>query len=148
VLGLGYLRVGGLLILVASAVDSLDGSLARYTNRTTAFGAFLESTLDRYSEAALYAALVWHFAHAGDAVAAVVATAALFGSQAVSYTRARAEGLDIDCKVGVFTRVERLLALAVGLALGFPEAAMWVVAVFSHFTALQRILHVRRQTSQ
>jgi CDP-diacylglycerol---glycerol-3-phosphate 3-phosphatidyltransferase len=144
VLGFGYLRVGGLLILVASALDSFDGALARLTNRVTAFGGFLDSTLDRYSEAALYAALAWYFTGAGQRLEVVLAVAALFGSLAVSYTRARAEGLGIQCKVGIFTRVERLLALSIGLALGLPTLTLWVVTIFSHVTAIQRIVYVRR----
>ncbi|MHB0878555.1 MAG: CDP-alcohol phosphatidyltransferase family protein, partial [Anaerolineae bacterium] len=77
VLGFGFLRVGGVLILVASALDSFDGALARYTGRVTAFGAFLDSTLDRYSEAALYTALVWYFAGTGARLEVVLATAAM-----------------------------------------------------------------------
>ncbi|MHB0878787.1 MAG: CDP-alcohol phosphatidyltransferase family protein, partial [Anaerolineae bacterium] len=115
--------------------------------RVTAFGAFLDSTLDRYSEAALYTALVWYFAGTGARLEVVLATAALFGSLAVSYTRARAEGLNIPCKVGLFTRVERLLALAIGLALGLPQLTLWVIAILSHFTAVQRIVYVHKHAA-
>lgn len=144
ILASGHLRVGGLLVLAASFVDSLDGALARYINKAGPFGAFLDSTLDRYSEAALFSGLVWYFSGIGARQETILACAALFGGLAVSYTRARAEGLDIACTVGIFSRVERMLVLAIGLALGQPLATLWVLTIFSHYTAIQRILHVRK----
>jgi len=144
VLASGHLRIGGLLVLLASACDGLDGALARYTNTDGPFGAFLDSTLDRYSEASLFTGLLWHFSATGNHQAVVLTGVALFGSLAVSYTRARAEGLHIECKVGLLTRMERMFVLAIGLAIGQPLATLWVLAIFSHLTALQRILHVRR----
>lgn len=148
VIASGHLRWGGVLILLASLFDSFDGAMARYANRVTPFGAFLDSTLDRYSEAALFTGIIWHFTTVGSRPEVILAAAALFGGQAVSYTRARAEGLNIPCTVGLFTRVERMLVLAVGLALGQPLLTLWVMAILSHFTALQRMWYVRRQTSK
>jgi len=142
------LNVGvGVLLLPVSLFDSLDGAVARYTNRVTKFGAFLDSTIDRYEEAALFCGLMWYFATIGLRQEVVLTGVALFGSLAVSYTRARAEGLGIECKVGLFTRVERIVVLALGLILGLPLITLWVLAVLTHFTALQRIWHVRRVTT-
>jgi CDP-diacylglycerol--glycerol-3-phosphate 3-phosphatidyltransferase len=144
---LGNLRMGGLLVLPVSLFDGVDGTLARYTGKTSKFGAFLDSTLDRYEEGALFCGLLWHFATIGSRQGAILAAVALFGSLAVSYTRARAEGLDVECKVGLFTRVERIVALSIGLMLGLPIPTLWLLAIMTHFTALQRIWHVRRATT-
>lgn len=146
VLASGYLRLGGVLVFLVSLLDSLDGALARYTKNVTPFGAFFDSTLDRYSEAALFCGLLWYFVEAGARLESILVAAVLFGSLAVSYTRARAEGLGLECKVGLFTRVERMVVLSFGLVLGLPTFTLWVLAVFSHFTALQRIWHVRQLT--
>ncbi len=146
VLAGGNLRLGGVLVILASLFDGLDGALARYTGQAGPFGAFFDSTVDRYSEAALFTGLVWYFTTVGARQETLLAVVALFGSLAVSYTRARAEGLSIPCTVGILTRAERMVVLAVGLAIGQPLATLWVLAVFTHFTALQRILYVRRQT--
>lgn len=145
VLAMGHLRVGGLLVLVASLADSLDGALARHVNKVSPFGAFFDSTVDRYSETALFAGLLWYFAGAGARQESMLVLVVLAGSLLVSYTRARAEGLGIACTVGLFSRAERMVVLAIGLAIGQPLATLWVLAIFGHFTAVQRILHVRRQ---
>lgn len=147
VLATGHLRWGGVLIILVSLFDGLDGALARYTGKVSTFGAFLDSTLDRYSEAALFIGLIWHFLGLHANAEVLLACVALFGSEAVSYTRARAEGLRIECKVGWFTRAERMIVLALGLALGLPLVTFWVLAVFTNLTALQRIWHVRRQAT-
>ncbi len=148
ILATGNLRVGGILVLLASLFDGLDGALARHTGRVTKFGAFFDSTLDRYAEAALFTGLVWHFTTIGARQEAVLAVVALFGSLAVSYTRARAEGLGLSCSVGILTRAERIVVLSVGLAAGLPLITLWVLAVLTHVTAIQRMVHVYRLTSQ
>jgi CDP-diacylglycerol--glycerol-3-phosphate 3-phosphatidyltransferase len=145
VLATGHLRWGGALILLVNLLDALDGALARHNGVAGGFGAFLDSTVDRYSEAALFTALLWHFLTTGARQEAILASVALFGGLAVSYTRARAEGLGLKCTEGVFTRVERVVVLAIGLLAGLPLATLWILAIFSHLTALQRILYVRRQ---
>lgn len=147
ILATGNLRVGGVLVLVASLFDGLDGALARHTGKVTKFGAFFDSTLDRYAEAALFTGLVWHFTTIGARQEAVLAVVALFGSLAVSYTRARAEGLGLSCSVGILTRAERIVVLSVGLAAGLPLITLWVLAVLTHITAIQRMVHVYRVTS-
>ena len=142
----GWLPAGGLALLLASALDLLDGAVARATGTATRFGAFLDSLVDRYSEAAVLAALLVVFAQRGDFILVGGAAGALTGSLLVSYARARAEGLGLDCEVGLFQRPERVLALAAGLLL--PDLLLapvvWVLAVVTNVTVLQRVLYVRR----
>jgi CDP-diacylglycerol--glycerol-3-phosphate 3-phosphatidyltransferase len=146
VIGLGYLNVGGLLILVAGAFDMLDGALARAAKRTTTFGAFLDSTLDRYSEAAIFLGVFVEAALRADLEVQLLTYAAAIGSLMVSYARARAEGLGLRSSVGIFQRPERVILLGLGLIFGFEVYALWVLAILTNVTALHRILHVRNLT--
>lgn len=146
----GHLFLGGFLVLIAGAFDLLDGAVARVTGRTTKFGALLDSTIDRLSEGALLFGVLVFFARQGNVQGTLVVFLAMVGSFAVSYVKARAEGLGLECPVGWFTRPERVVLLALGLLLsGLPHAllvALWVLAVMAHLTAGQRIYHVWRQT--
>jgi CDP-diacylglycerol--glycerol-3-phosphate 3-phosphatidyltransferase len=146
ILGSGSLALGGLLLLLSSSFDALDGTLARLTGQQSAFGAFFDSTLDRYSEAIVYGGLLYYFIEQGASPEPFLVYAAIIGSLMVSYARARAEGIGAECKVGLLTRAERMLVLAAGLIFGLLTPALWVVAVLSNVTALQRILYVRRVT--
>ncbi len=146
VIALGYLHVGGFLILVAGAFDMLDGALARAAKRTTTFGAFLDSTLDRYSEAAIFLGVFVEAALRQDLQVQLLTYAAAIGSLMVSYARARAEGLGLRSSVGLLQRPERVILLGVGLIFGLEVYALWVLAVLTNVTALHRILHVRRLT--
>jgi len=141
VLALGHQRLAGLLIIFVGLFDALDGALARMTGKASAFGAFLDSTLDRFAEIALYLGLL--YLYRGDTLATVLVYLTITGSLMVSYTRARAEGLGLDCKVGLFTRLERLAVLIVGLILERTLWALVVLAIFSNLTVLQRMWHVR-----
>jgi CDP-diacylglycerol--glycerol-3-phosphate 3-phosphatidyltransferase len=144
-IGLGYVVWGGLLMtVVAMPLDALDGALARATNRQSKFGAFFDSVLDRFAEAALLMGLAALFLQHGDTTSALVTFAALVGSFMVSYTRARAEGLGLECKVGLFSRLGRFLLLAVGLIVNQPVITVWLLAVLSTLTAIQRMIHVYR----
>ncbi len=141
----GNMRWGGIIVLVMWPVDALDGTMARLRGEPTDFGGFVDSVTDRYSELVIFAGLLYYFLGESNTLAAMLVFAAASGSVLVSYTRARAEALDFDAKIGALTRVERYLVLAPGLALNFPLAAMWIIAVLANFTALQRIWYVRRQ---
>jgi CDP-diacylglycerol--glycerol-3-phosphate 3-phosphatidyltransferase len=145
-----HLLAAGVVVLVAGAFDLLDGALARLTGRTTRFGAILDSTLDRLSEAALLLGLVYVFARDGEVGWCLLAGFALLGSLVVSYIRARMEGLGIECRAGLFTRPERVVVLALGLLLaGFDHAlvaALALVTAFSYITAGQRLVYAWRQT--
>ena len=146
-LALAPLFWGGLALAVASFLDSLDGALARRTGQVTPFGAFLDSTLDRWAEIAVYLGLLYRFRT--DATVAILIYLALAGSVMVSYTRARAEGVAIPTQVGWFARLERIGILVVGVLLG-PSVLPWalgLIAAGSAFTAVQRLLDVRRTAS-
>lgn len=143
----GAFAAGAGMLILGSLLDALDGSLARAMGRTSTFGAFLDSTLDRFSEAVVYLGLLFYFSGQPEGrLEVMLIYATIVGSLMVSYTRARAEGLGIDCRVGLFTRMERLVVLILGLLVGRVRAALWIVALGSLLTALQRMWHVWRKT--
>jgi CDP-diacylglycerol--glycerol-3-phosphate 3-phosphatidyltransferase len=145
-----HLWIAGIVVLVAGLFDMLDGALARVTNRVTRFGGILDSTLDRLSEAALLLSLLVVYARGQDVAESLLVGIALLGSLMVSYIRARVEGLGIECKVGLFTRPERVIVLALGLILSqFDYAlitALAIITFFSYFTLGQRLIHAWQQT--
>ncbi|MDA0270079.1 MAG: CDP-alcohol phosphatidyltransferase family protein [Chloroflexi bacterium] len=134
----GAFLIGGVLVLVFSALDMLDGALARSTGRASRFGALYDSTLDRVSEAVVLFGLAWWAIEGGHNTEAALAFAAVVGSLMVSYVRARAEGLGLELKDGLFTRSERVALTGVALILGFVTAALWALAVLTMITAAQR----------
>lgn len=148
VLSTGRLTLGGWLLALTAPLDALDGALARVMGQQSRLGAFLDSTLDRVSEAALLSGLAAHFLRQGFGLEVVLAFVALAGSMLVSYTRARAEGLGVSCKGGIFTRMERVAVLTAGLILGLPTATLWVLAIGANLTALQRILYVYQRAQK
>ncbi len=145
VIASGRLALGGWLVAIVAPIDALDGALARVTGRSSRFGAFLDSTLDRVSEAVLFLCLAAHYLWRGATTEVLLAFLTIIGANLVSYTRARAEANGYSCKVGLFTRLERMTVLAVGLILGAPTIALWVLAIGSNLTTLWRILHVYAQ---
>jgi CDP-diacylglycerol---glycerol-3-phosphate 3-phosphatidyltransferase len=147
-LAIGRLQLAGVLILLFSAMDALDGSLARLSGQVTKFGGFLDSVLDRVSETALFLGLLIYFVHSGpqDQIYVYLVYLAINGSLLVSYTRARAEGLGLECRAGWFTRVERIIVLSLGLLVGWIRPVLWLLAIATNLTALQRIIHVYNVT--
>jgi len=145
-LATGHLPLAGLLILLFSAVDSLDGTLARLSGQTSRFGAFLDSVVDRFAESVVFFGLLVHFARTGQQEELYLSYLAVIGSIMVSYARARAEGLGLDCEVGWFSRVERVIVLSAGLLLGLVRPVLWLLAIVTIVTVLQRMLHVYRHT--
>jgi CDP-diacylglycerol--glycerol-3-phosphate 3-phosphatidyltransferase len=144
-IGYGYIFAGGaVMTALAMPLDALDGELARRTNQQSKFGAFFDSTLDRFAEGALLMGLAAFFVRQNDIVGVVVTFIALIGSLMVSYTRARAEGLGIDCKVGLFSRFGRFILLAIGLLTTLVVPMIWALAILSNYTAVERILYVWR----
>ena len=141
----GHLFAGGFVVLFAGFFDLLDGALARHTNRTSRFGAVLDSTLDRLSEAVLLIGILLYIGNQSS-VAVLLVFLALFGSLLVSYIRARAEALGLECQVGLFTRAERVIVLALGLLLNQIVIALAIIVVFSFFTFGQRLIYVWQQT--
>lgn len=140
--------VGSVLFVLGAVLDILDGALARAGGKGTPFGAFLDSTLDRLGEAFMLGAIALVFMREGREWAVALAFAAIVGSLLVSYTRAKAESMGLSGEVGFGSRAERVAILAIGLGLGSVGGLPWAVLVLSVLawtTAIQRILHVRRQ---
>lgn len=141
----GQFALGGVLIILAGMFDALDGSLARLTNRVTKFGAFLDSTTDRYAEGVLFLGILAWYLPRGVTNVAYLVYLSLLGSLMVSYARARAEGIGVECKEGLLTRFERIALLVIGLLLTavFGDTPILVVlailAVFTNITAVQRM---------
>jgi CDP-diacylglycerol---glycerol-3-phosphate 3-phosphatidyltransferase len=147
----------GLAFIVGSVMDTLDGRYSRMSGKGTLFGAFLDSTLDRVEEGIVLAAVAGYFAAKGDDFAAAMCVIAVLGSLMVSYTRARAEALGVECKVGLATRPVRVVILSAGLvfargaSLGDFELlapSIYALAVLTTFTAAQRVWHVRQELSR
>jgi CDP-diacylglycerol--glycerol-3-phosphate 3-phosphatidyltransferase len=145
VIATSHFLLGGVLVLVSGLFDLLDGALARFTKQTTKFGAILDSTVDRISEAAILCGLLIWYIPQGAKLEIVLIFAVLIGSFLVSYVRARAEGLGWQCQVGLFTRAERVIVLAIGLLVNQIFIALCVLVVFVFITVAQRLVYLRRQ---
>ena len=147
-----HLFAAGFVVLIAGFFDMLDGALARMTNKVTRFGGILDSTLDRLSEAVLLLGILVVYAREQSMLGIIFVGLTLISSLLVSYIKARAEALGLECEVGLFTRPERVVVLAIGLLLSQIDYALIVVLgiimVFSFFTVGQRLLHVWRQTGK
>lgn len=141
---LGYVRLGGLLLAVVGPMDALDGAVARANGQERPFGAFLDSTLDRLSDAVLILGLTTYRLQQGALLQVGLLLVALVSALMVSYTRARAEALGLSCKVGLLTRMERIFLIAVLSILGLVTPLAWALALLSLFTFLQRVIHVYR----
>ncbi|MBI5101604.1 MAG: CDP-alcohol phosphatidyltransferase family protein [Nitrospirae bacterium] len=140
------LFIGGILILIGGAFDIMDGVVARVSDRTSSFGAFLDSVLDRYSDAAMFLGVSFYYLKRGNIYGVCLGLAVLIGAFLISYARARAEGLGIGCKVGVMERPERMIVLVTGLLTGMLIPVLWLLLVLTHYTAVQRIMHVRNNS--
>jgi CDP-diacylglycerol--glycerol-3-phosphate 3-phosphatidyltransferase len=149
--------LGAIAFIVGSIMDTLDGRYSRMSGKGSLFGAFLDSTLDRIEEGIVIAAIAWHLADSGEDVAAAACVLAVLGSLMVSYTRARAEALGVECKVGIATRPVRVVILSAGILFAEGElisdvnllpASIYVLAALTAFTTLQRVWHVRGELRQ
>lgn len=146
-LAMGHVQLAGALLVPAAILDAIDGSLARMQNRVTRFGAFLDSTIDRYSEAALFlGALVYYVNQEQARVEIIVLFVALVGSLMVSYTKARGDATGVVVKGGLLTRFERMVILIVAMVLNELTVALWILAVLTNVTALQRVWLVWQNT--
>jgi CDP-diacylglycerol--glycerol-3-phosphate 3-phosphatidyltransferase len=143
--------IGGVVFIIGSICDTLDGGYSRMSGKGTPFGAFLDSTLDRIVEGFVLTAIAVTFTQDGDELAVAAVVVAVMASLVVSYTRARAEALGVECKVGIADRLVRVIILSAGLVfadLGALAPAVYVLAALTSFTVVQRILHVKRQLQQ
>ena len=150
---LGHLVLGGIVLLFAGLFDILDGALARAAGKVYRYGAFLDSTVDRYSEGVVYLGILIYFLDRHDTMDSVVVLVALAGSFLVSYVRARAQSLGFSCDVGILARPERVVIIVAGLLLepvrllpwSSLTIALWILAVGTNFTAVQRVWVVWQQ---
>ena len=144
----GDMLTGGILVLLMTPIDALDGTMARLRGESSDFGAFVDSVTDRYSELIIYGGLLYHFLSLGEPLGGLLVFSAAAGSVMVSYVKARAEGLGYEAKVGLLTRVERYLVLAPALVFNQLFIGLGIIALFANITALQRIWYVRRQAHE
>ena len=144
--------LGGLAFIIGSVMDTLDGRYSRMSGKGTMFGAFLDSTLDRIEEGVVITAVAWYFADTGHAIPAAACVLSVLGSLMVSYTRARAEALGVECKVGIATRPVRVVILSIGLVFAkgagifdveLLAPAIYAMTALTAITVVQRVWHVR-----
>jgi phosphatidylglycerophosphate synthase len=136
------LRAGGILVVAAGFFDVFDGVVARTHHKQTSFGAFLDSVVDRYSDAFVLLAVGWNVLAGGSRTGFILSLLSLIGAFLISYTRARAEGLGYECKKGLLERPERLVLISLGAISGLIIPALWLLAIFTQITVVQRIYHV------
>jgi CDP-diacylglycerol---glycerol-3-phosphate 3-phosphatidyltransferase len=148
ILATGQISLGGFVILLMAPLDAVDGSMARLSGLKSDFGAFLDSVTDRYSELAIFGGLLVYFMQQQDTLSTVVVYLAAIGSLMVSYTRARAQSVGLEAKVGLLSRVERFLILVPCLLINQPLWALWLIAILSNITAIQRVWYVRKAAFQ
>ena len=141
----GMFVAGGGVLILAGMMDMVDGALARRSGTASPRGALLDSVVDRVAEATVFLGLLVYYLDPVAATEIVLINVSLVGSLMVSYLRARGEGLGVDCRVGIMTRPERVVALAVGLLLGQVTIALAVIAVLTVFTTLHRFWHIHRE---
>lgn len=141
----GKFTWGGIMILAMGTIDALDGATARARGQSSPWGAFVDSTTDRWSEAVIMLGLLIYYVGHGSELGAVLVFLALIGSMMVSYSRARAEALGFQADLGWLTRMERYFVLVPSLVFNQPQIGLWIIATLANITAMQRILYVRRQ---
>jgi len=146
---MGFIRLAGILILLGGLCDTIDGLLARTTGKASRFGALLDSTVDRYAEFIMFFGIAAYFFYIDDYGTAAGTFLALGGSFMVSYSRARAESLGLEAKIGIMQRPERIVLIGLGAIIHMNafKLAIWLVAFFANFTALQRIRFAFKQDS-
>jgi CDP-diacylglycerol---glycerol-3-phosphate 3-phosphatidyltransferase len=145
----GQLQLGGVILLLGLPLDALDGAVARAMQRQDKFGQVLDSTLDRYADAFIFAGLGYYFAVHDQFDLMLLALASLMGSFVVSYVRARADGVNVSVKIGLFDRLVRIIFILAGLLVPFLLIpCLWVLAIGANFTGLQRLWYVHRALNQ
>lgn len=141
----GRITFAGLVLLLAGPLDVIDGSMARKLGEPTKYGAFIDSVSDRYAELIVLGGLMIHYLLLANTLACILVFAAAGGSVMVSYVKARAESLGYTAKVGILTRVERLIVMILFLIINQPMIALWIIAILANFTAIQRMIFVHKQ---
>jgi CDP-diacylglycerol--glycerol-3-phosphate 3-phosphatidyltransferase len=137
--------LAGLSIILSGIFDLIDGVVARKLGKVTAFGGFLDSVLDRYSDLFLLLSLLIYYLKKGDPVLVILTSFVSIGTVLVSYARARAEAANVPCDIGLMERAERIILLSAGALFGWMELMLWILAILTHFTVVQRIHYVWRK---
>ncbi len=145
---LGYPLWAGVTLLVMAPLDAVDGTMARLSGKSSKFGAFLDSFIDRYDELFVFAGILYWYATQNDLLGIMLCFSAASGAVMVSYARARAEALGYNAKVGVMTRVERAIVMIVGLLFGIVPIALGIIAALAHLTAVLRLVAVKNQAGK
>ncbi|MDA8157253.1 MAG: CDP-alcohol phosphatidyltransferase family protein [Actinomycetota bacterium] len=140
------LRAGGLIILFGGLFDGLDGMVARANGKSTRFGAYLDSVLDRYSDAFIFFGVAYYLR--ANITGVLPAMGTLAGAFLISYARARAEGLGVQCKIGLMERPERLVFIIAGALTGYMIPVLWAMFIATHFTVVQRMVHTKKMLSE
>ena len=138
----GFWLLAGLAIILSGLFDLFDGVIARKLGRVTAFGSFLDSVLDRYSDLLLLISLLIHYLRKGDPYLAILTSFVSMGTILIPYVRAKAEALQVPCSIGLMERAERIILLSAGAIFQWMEPVLWILAIFTHFTVFQRIYFV------
>jgi len=142
------LRMGGVLILIGGLFDMLDGVVARINNKTSRFGAFLDSVLDRYSDAFIFLSISWYLGAEGNQTGVILSLGTLIGAFLISYARARAEGLGESGHTGIMERPERIILLVFATLTGWLVPVLWIMLILTHMTVGQRVYHVWKAMSK
>jgi phosphatidylglycerophosphate synthase len=142
------LQLGGILVLAGGMFDVLDGVVARVNGKSSKFGAFLDSVLDRYSDALILLAIAWNLGKQANYPGVALCLFTLVGAFLISYSRARAEGLGESCKYGLMERPERVVLISLGAITGYIMPLLWMLVILTHFTVIQRIYYVWRLTCE
>ena len=145
-IAIGRIQIAGLVLLVGAPLDVIDGSMARKLGETSRYGALLDSVVDRYSELIVLGELLLYFMDIGSITGMLLVFVSAAGSVMVSYVKARAEALNFNAKVGILTRVERMIVMVICLLIGMPIIALWIIAILANFTAVQRMIFVQKQS--
>jgi CDP-diacylglycerol--glycerol-3-phosphate 3-phosphatidyltransferase len=132
----------GLMIILSGLFDLFDGVIARKSGKVTAFGGFLDSVLDRYSDLLLLLALLIYYLNKGNLALVILTFFVAIGTVLISYVRAKAESIQIPCSVGLMERAERIILLSAGTLFQWMEPILWILAILTHFTVLHRIYYV------
>jgi CDP-diacylglycerol--glycerol-3-phosphate 3-phosphatidyltransferase len=140
----GDFELGGVLVLVAGFFDLIDGELARISNQETKWGAFLDSSVDRYADSAIFCGIIYNYLWSSQ-TQVMVGLAAFTGAVLTSYTKARAERFIDKCQIGLIERPERLILIAFGGMVNRMEFVLWILAILGHITVLQRIIYTKKE---
>ncbi len=138
----GFWISAGLTIILSGIFDLFDGMIARKFGKVTAFGGFLDSVLDRYSDLLLLLALIIHYLNRGDSGLVILTSLVSMGTVLIPYVRARAEAANVSCTIGLMERAERMILLSAGALFNWMEPMLWILAILTHFTVFYRIYYV------